>query len=119
MISVSRYMRSLAVYKTGTDRESGKNATAISFDTDDMDKSALFFLLCALIVLVDAKPYPRPDESDGELLAARDTHYPYVFWVGRPFYDQDDDYGDNTYRSSSANRKSSISLSDVGAGWGR
>ncbi|XP_017766188.1 PREDICTED: uncharacterized protein LOC108555162 [Eufriesea mexicana] len=84
-----------------------------------MEKGVLFLcIVCVSFALISAKPIPLPENYDEELLAPKDTlHYPYLFWLGRPFYAQDDD-GDNTYYQPDR-RSSTISYANVGAGWGR
>ncbi|XP_003394570.3 uncharacterized protein LOC100648625 [Bombus terrestris] len=114
-------MRFSVVYKSGSDhRESDKGSTPISselvFQTNNMEKGVLvFWIICLAIVIVDAKPFPQQESYDDEVLVPKDTiRYPNTFWLGRPFYDQDDYYGDNTYR-----KPSTLSYANVGAGWGR
>ncbi|XP_076183726.1 uncharacterized protein LOC143155174 [Ptiloglossa arizonensis] len=55
------------------------------------------------------------------MLSPEDTrHYAYAFWLGRPYYEQNDNGGENTYYNSPWRRRSStVSYANVGAGWGR
>ncbi|XP_068969330.1 uncharacterized protein [Bombus flavifrons] len=81
-----------------------------------MEKGALvFWMICLAIVIVEARSFPQQESYDDEVLVPKDTiRYPNIFWLGRPFYDQDDYYGDNTDR-----KPSTLSYANVGAGWGR
>ncbi|XP_076675171.1 uncharacterized protein LOC143372637 isoform X2 [Andrena cerasifolii] len=86
-----------------------------------MERRVLFLLTSVLVLdTIGAKPIPELENSDLELLVPKDTvHRGYMFWLGRPFYDQDD-WGDNSYSGFQLNRRSStVSYANVGAGWGR
>ncbi|KZC12002.1 hypothetical protein WN55_03507 [Dufourea novaeangliae] len=67
-------------------------------------------------VLVNAKPAPQLENNDSEPLKPRDNlHYVYAFWLGRPFYESDDDSGGNVYSNLLANRRTStMSYAQVG-----
>ncbi|CAK9823146.1 hypothetical protein ANTRET_LOCUS1545 [Anthophora retusa] len=78
-----------------------------------MEKRVLFlFCVCLVFVVVSAKPLPDNYDED---LAVKDTvHYPYMFWFGRPIYDQDDDGDDTYYNLQPQKRTSTISYASIG-----
>ncbi|XP_076653911.1 uncharacterized protein LOC143359672 [Halictus rubicundus] len=80
--------------------------------------------VCAVllaIVLVGAKPLPQWDINDSESLQSSDAfRNGYAFWFGRPYYEMDDDAGNNGgFDSLVKQRTSTMSYANVGGGWGR
>ncbi|XP_076380986.1 uncharacterized protein LOC143260155 [Megalopta genalis] len=77
--------------------------------------------LSLAIIFVSAKPLPQWDISDSEPVAPADTfHNGYAFWLGRPYYEMDDDAGDNgSFDSSVKKGTPTMSYASIGGGWGR